>query len=128
MLPTSLLCLERNNSQTLKSSTCKKYHGYDLLRWIFFIPCDNWKTFFFIQTCHYPEVSCNRHVAAFFETSVLKEVRILYPLYLHNNIIMLLIPQRSKIKLLLLKHSLQKLYLDIYFLFFQLVNIPHFAL
>ena len=45
---------------------------------MFFISCDNWKTFFFIQTYRYPEVWCNRHVAAFFETSVLKEVRILY--------------------------------------------------
>ena len=45
-----------------------------------FISCDNWKTFFFIQTYRYPEVSCNRHVAAIFKTSVLKEVRTLYPL------------------------------------------------
>ena len=45
---------------------------------MFFISCNNWKTFFFIQTYRYPEVWCNRHVAAFFETSVLKEVRILY--------------------------------------------------
>ena len=40
-----------------------------------------WKTLFFIQICHYPEVWYNRHVAAaFFEASVLKEVRILYQL------------------------------------------------
>ena len=45
---------------------------------MFFILCDNWKTFFFIQTYRYPEVWCNRHVAALFETSVLKKVRILY--------------------------------------------------
>ena len=35
---------------------------------------------FFTHIYHYPEVWCNRHVAAFFETSVLKEVLILYPL------------------------------------------------
>ena len=35
------------------------------------IPCDNWKTLFGLTQCH---------IAAFFETSVLKEVRILYPL------------------------------------------------
>ena len=34
----------------------------------------------FLQIYHYPEVWYNRHVAAFFETSVLKEVHILYPL------------------------------------------------
>ena len=32
---------------------------------------------FFIQLYRYPEVCCNRHLAVFFETSVLKEVRIL---------------------------------------------------
>ena len=36
----------------------------------------------------YPDAWCNRHVVAFFQTSVLKELRILYPLspqqYLDN--------------------------------------------
>ena len=87
ILLTFLLCLKRNVSQTLKSSSCKKvftkcvYHGYNLLRWMFFVPCDNWKTFFFIQTYRYPEVWCNRHVATLFETSIWKEVRILYSLF-----------------------------------------------
>ena len=39
------------------------------------------KTFFFIQTYRYTEVWCNRHVAALFETSILKKVRILYSLF-----------------------------------------------
>ena len=39
------------------------------------------KTFFFIQTYRHPEVWCNRHVAALFETSILKKVRILYSLF-----------------------------------------------
>ena len=53
-------------------------HGYNLLRWMLFIPCDNCKTLFFIQNYRYPEVWCNCHTAAFFETSILKEVRIFY--------------------------------------------------
>ena len=52
---------------------------------MFFISSDNWKTFFFIQTYRYPEVWCDRHVAALFETSILKEVRILYPLCLKQH-------------------------------------------
>ena len=40
---------------------------------MFFIPFDN-------CIYRYPEAWCNRHVAAFFRTSVLKEVPILYPL------------------------------------------------
>ena len=43
----------------------------------FFIACDNWKALFFMQIYRYPEVWWNRHVGLFFETSFLKEVRIL---------------------------------------------------
>ena len=56
------------------------YHCYNLLRWMFFTPCDNWKTLFFIQIYRYPEVWYNPGFAAFFDTSVLKEVHVLYPL------------------------------------------------
>ena len=44
-----------------------------------FIACDNWKALFLIDIYCYSEVWCNRHVTAFFETSDLKEVSILYP-------------------------------------------------
>ena len=54
------------------------YHGYNLLRLMFFIPRDNWKIIFLIQSYRYPEVWCNCHVAALFETSILKKVSILY--------------------------------------------------
>ena len=43
---------------------------------IFFVPYDNLKKLFFIQIYCYTEVLCHRHVVAFFETSVLKKVRI----------------------------------------------------
>ena len=46
---------------------------------MFFFPYDNSKIFF-IQFSRYPEVWYNHHVVALFETSVLKEVRILHPL------------------------------------------------
>ena len=88
ILPTFLLCLKINVSQTLKGRSCKKvfpksvYHGHNVPRWMYFIPCDKWKSFLFIRTYRYPDVSFNRHVAAFFETSALKEVRISYPLSL----------------------------------------------
>ena len=47
---------------------------------MFFIPCDNCKTIFFTQNYRYAEVWCDRHVAAFCQTSTSKEVCILYPL------------------------------------------------
>ena len=46
---------------------------------MFFTPFDNWETFF-PQICRYPVVWYNRHIAAFFEANILKEVRVLYPL------------------------------------------------
>ena len=48
-----------------------------------FISCDQWKTLIFQKACNYSEIFFNRHIVVFFETSVLKEVRILH--YLNNN-------------------------------------------
>ena len=57
-----VLCLKRNDSQTFKSSSCEKlflqcvcykYIKYNVLRWMFFIPYDNWKTLFFVKVCRY---------------------------------------------------------------------------
>ena len=82
------LCLERHSSQTFESNNCRILfpkcvcYWHCLLRGVFFIPCDNWKTLFFIPIYHYPEVFCNCHVVMFFETSALEEVHILCPLSL----------------------------------------------
>ena len=52
ILWTLLLGLKRNASQTFKSKSCKNvfpksvYHWYNFVPWMFFIPCDNWNTFF----------------------------------------------------------------------------------
>ena len=51
----------------------------------------------FMQIYRYPVVWCNRHDAEFFDTSVLKEVRILYPLSLPKIAMLLILKQRSKI-------------------------------
>ena len=124
-----LLCLKRNVSQSLKRSSCKKvfpkcvYHWYNLLRWVFFILCGNCKTLFFIQTYHYPKVWCNGLAFSFFKTIILKEVRILYSLSAQENAANTI---GFKIKLLLLKCSLQNLFLDSYFLSFQFVNVHIF--
>ena len=109
ILQTFLICLKRNVLQTYKSSSCYKvfskcvHHWYNLLWWMFFIPCDNWKALFFTQIYRYPEAWYNRHIAAFCKINVLKEVCILYH-YLHNNIATLLI-SKFQIKLLLPKCS-----------------------
>ena len=79
-------CLKRSVSLTFKNASYKKvfpkcvYDWYNLLCWMFFILCDNRKQYFFRKSYCYPEASCQRHVAAFFETSVLKEIRVLCPL------------------------------------------------
>ena len=43
-----------------------------------FIPCDKWKTIFFIKFYRYAEVFFNLHALAFFETLQMKEARILF--------------------------------------------------
>ena len=45
---------------------------HNLLWWIFYILCDNWKTLFFVKVYSYFERSSNRHVAAFFKEVFLK--------------------------------------------------------
>ena len=50
---------------------------------MFFILCDDCKTFFLIQVYLYSEVFLSQHYVDVFETSVLKEVRILD--YLKND-------------------------------------------
>ena len=57
-----LICPNLNDSQTLKSSSCKKFllqcvcYKCNLLRWMFLVPCDNWKTLFFLKVCRYCEI------------------------------------------------------------------------
>ena len=86
----SLFSLKRSASKAFQSSRCKRvlpkcvYHWYNLLRWMFFIPCDNSKQYFFTQIYCYSEAWCNCHAAAFFQASVLKEVHVLYPLSPHK--------------------------------------------
>ena len=106
---------EKTISQTFKSSSCKSLSQvcvplYNLLRWMFFIPCDNWKTLFFIQIYCYIEVWYNRHVDAFFKGTVLKEV--FYIRNPHNNITMLLIP---KVQNKTFNYVLNNIYLSITF-------------
>ena len=57
-----LLCLKRNHPQTFKSGSCKNRfpqcvcYLYNLFRWMFFIPCDNWKTLLFMKVYRYSEI------------------------------------------------------------------------
>ena len=73
-----LCCLKRNDPQTFKSGSCENpflqcvCYWYNLLRWMFFILYD---TFHEKLTLLWDNFK--HHVAAFFEASVLKEVRIL---------------------------------------------------
>ena len=73
----SLLCLKINDPQTFKSDSCKNCF-LQCVRYCFnLLWCDNWNTLFFMKVCRYSGIFFKCHVAAFFEASVLKEVRIL---------------------------------------------------
>ena len=54
----------KETTYKLSKEECPCY-WYNLLRWMFFIPCDNWNTLFFIKFCRYFKVSFNRHAVAF---------------------------------------------------------------
>ena len=63
----------------------------------FFVPCDNLKMLFFSESLSVLWDFFNGHIVVFFETSVLKEVRILrYP---YNNSAVLILILSSEIKL-----------------------------
>lgn len=73
-------------------------YWYDLLRSIFFIPCDDWKILLLVKRFRYFEIFFNCHIASFFETIILKEVFILR--YLHNNSMKLILkfPKNTEAK------------------------------
>ena len=81
------LRLKRNNSQTFRSRSCEKHflqcacYRQNLLRVMFFIPFDNWKSCFFVKVWRYLRFF-SLHFVAFFEAKGLKEVRILC--HVHN--------------------------------------------
>ena len=70
-----LICPNLNDSQTFKSSSCKKFflqyvcYWCNLLRRMFFVPCDNWKTLFFLKVCRYYEIFSTA-ISSFWKTSV----------------------------------------------------------
>ena len=90
-----------------------------------FVPCDSWKTLFFLKVCRY------HHIAVFFETSVLKEVRILR--YLHNNsVVLILMLSSEKSYPILYLYMLEKLlyvaefFNDVFYTFYFFNCSPRF--
>ena len=57
-----LISLKRNDSQTFKSGCCKNpflqcaRYWYNLLRWMFYILCDNSKALLSVEVYHYSEI------------------------------------------------------------------------
>ena len=97
-----LLSPNRNSSQTFKRNSWEKIllqsvcYRWNLLRWIFLIPCDKWRTLFFLKACRYfkifstaifllslKQVFWKKSLFYIISTITLKKVLILY--YLHNN-------------------------------------------
>ena len=67
-----LPCLKRSDPKISKSGSSKNpfpqcaCYWYNVLRWMFFILCGNWKPLLFIIVYLYWDC-CNRHVIAFFD-------------------------------------------------------------
>ena len=107
-------------------------HRCNLLRWIFFVPCDNWKKLFFLKVCRYCEIFLTAILSFSLKQVFLKEIRILR--YLHNNsVVLILMPSFEKIYPILYLYMLEKLsyVADFFITFFTLLTfltVPHFNL
>ena len=133
-----LICPNLNDSQTFKSSSCENFflqcvcYRCNLLRWMFFVPCDNWKTLFFLKVCRYCEIFSTAILSFSLKQVFLKEIRILR--YLHNNsVVLILMPSFEKIYPILYLYMLEKLsyVADFFITFFTLLTfltVPHFNL
>ena len=94
-----IICPNLNNSQTFKSSSDKNCflqcvcYRCNLLRWMFFVPCNNWKALFFLKVCRYCEIFLTAILSFSEEVCILR--------YLHNNsaVLILMLMLSSKIKL-----------------------------
>ena len=92
-----LICSNLNDSQTFKSSSCKKWFSpvcmlqMQLASMNVFCSMRQLEDVIFSQSLSLLCDFFNRHIAVFFETSVLKEVRILRTSYLHNNSVVLML-------------------------------------
>ena len=69
-------------------------HLFNLLQWIFFVLCDNWKALFLKKVYNCSKGFLSRHIFEFFETSVLKEICSLN--YLHNNSATLILKSQNR--------------------------------
>ena len=108
-----LLYLKRNDSQTLKSSSCHKlFLQYISFKSMLFIICDKWKTLFFIRVYHY---------SLFFSTTmllcVLKQVSqkstYFNSINIHNYITMLIAKVQKDLPCIIcVKLSYQILFFD----------------
>ena len=58
------------------------WYYWNLLRWMFFILCDNLKILLFMKVWRYSEIFFKRYVVAFFDDRVSKEFRILYVIFI----------------------------------------------
>ena len=91
-----LFSYRRSVSRTFKSSSCKKvflkcvYHWYNLLRWTFFIPCDNCKQYFLHKFIITQRLGATAMLLCSFKQVFWKKFAF-YIHYLHDNTIMMLI-------------------------------------
>ena len=125
------LCLKNKDSQPFKSSSCEKLFVHcacyrcNLLRWIFFIPFDNWKSLLFVKVCSYFEII----LAVILQLSLKQVFWKKSVFYMISTISLQRYHQSFKIKpsyTVLDKLSELVLWLRFYTLYFA--TVPHFSL
>ena len=78
-----LICPSLSDSQTFKSSSCKKCflqcacYRCNLLQWMFLVSCDNLNTLFLLIVCYYCEIFSNT-ILSFTSKQVLWKKSVFY--------------------------------------------------
>ena len=95
------LCLKRNNPQTFTSISCKSpflqcvCYWYKLLRWMFLISCDNWKTLLIIKVYRYSEIFLTTMLLLFYWSQCFERSSY-FMHYLHNSSAILILKFQNK--------------------------------
>ena len=111
-----LLCSNQNDSQTFKSSSCKKHflqcvcYRCNLLRWMFFISCGSWKTLLLIKVCRQFATLLTAILLLFLKQVFCKK-SVFYVFYLHSPIV---ITVKCKYQISKIKLSYTKFVLNLY--------------
>ena len=128
-----LICPNLNDSQTFKSSSCKNgflqcvYYRCNLLRWMFFVPCDSLKTLFFLKVWSYCEIFSTA-ILSFSLKQVFWKKSVFYAISTITVLILMLMLSSKKSDPKLYLYYFKNFFVITFFTLFIFLTAPHFSL